>query len=51
MTDKDWLRKKLPNATYDQEHDFIERVGMILENPEITEREARETALAIILGA
>ena len=50
MRDVDWLKQKLPDATYDQEHGFIERVGMILENPEITERDARETALAIILG-
>ena len=30
-SDKGWLRQWLPNPTPDQLHDFIERVGIILD--------------------
>jgi len=50
MTDKQWLLQNLPNATYDQEYIFIKHVGDLLENPEKTEREARDEALKFLRG-
>jgi len=43
MTDKAYLLERIPTATDDQLHDFVERVG-IKEDSGINEDEAREQA-------
>lgn len=45
MTDKDWLKQHLPDATEAEIEAFCERVGIILDNPDIRESSARQAAL------
>jgi len=49
MTDKNWLKQHLPNATEAEIEAFCERVGIILDNPDIREAAARQAALQEIL--
>jgi hypothetical protein len=51
MTDKNWLKQHLPDATESEIESFCERVGIILDNPDIREAAARQAALQAICEA
>lgn len=44
LSDKGWLRQYLPNPTPDQLHDFIERVGLMLDSSPRPSAQQIETA-------
>lgn len=55
LSDKGWLRQFIPTPTPDQLHDFINRVGMMIDAyPRPTEQQtqaAREYAYRTMMGA